>query len=111
MPYIVQPNDRLIRRIPKKPSHINNGRITSACFKTHEDEDGLSINIESLIEENEVIYNSSTHKIAVFLAEIPINNGHECIHDEQEGNYSHGLVLGNTKPIAKKLAMASTFID
>lgn len=111
MPYIVQTNDRLIRKIPKKPSHINNGRITSACFKTHEGEDGLSINIENLLEENEVIHNSNTHKLAVFFSEILMNEGYECVHNEQEDNYSHGLIIGNTKPIAKKIARTSTFID
>jgi hypothetical protein len=111
MPYQITEDERLIRRIPRKPSHINNGRITSACFKTRAGEDGLSVNIENLVDDSTTIYNPITHRIAAFEASIPLNDGYECIHNPQDGNDSHALVVGNTNPIAKKLAVNSIFID
>lgn len=110
MPYQINKNDRLIRRIPKKPSHINNGRITSACFKTRPGEDGLSINIENLINDVSTIYNPETHRLAGFESRIPLENGYKCVHDPQDGNNSHGLILGDTNPIAKKLSVNSQFV-
>lgn len=111
MPYEITDNERLIRRIPRKPSHINNGRITSACFKTRPGEDGLSINIENLVDNIQNIFDSATHRLAAFESRIPIDNGYECVHDPKEGNVSHGLITGDTNPIAKKLSVASQFID
>lgn len=111
MAYQIEPSDRLLRRIPKKPSHINNGRITSACFKTRDGEDGLSVDIENLVSTLPEIYSSETHRLAAIMAQLPMDEGYDCQHDPVEGNYSHALIVGNTRPIAKKLARACELID
>lgn len=70
--------DSLLRRIPLKPSHIFQGRITSACFKTKPGEDGLSVDIENLVEDILNIVNKETHTVARFGAAVPIELGYEC---------------------------------
>ncbi|MCU0347824.1 MAG: hypothetical protein MUC59_12870 [Saprospiraceae bacterium] len=63
-PYEILGTDNLLRRIPLKPSHIFQGRITSACFKTKPSEDGLSVDIEGLTEGIYSVYNQDTHTLA-----------------------------------------------
>ncbi len=109
--YIISPDEFLLRRIPLVPSHISQGRITSAGFKTHSDEDGLSVDIEKLVKDISQQFNSNTETIARILAEIPMNLGYSCKHDPIEGNSAHALIVGNTKPIAKKLAMLCIAYD
>ena len=70
MPEQIDSEDRLIRRIPKKPSHLNNGRITSACFKTKNGEDGLSAELERLVSNVKDIYSPETHTLGVVQAEL-----------------------------------------
>lgn len=100
------PNDTLLRRIPRQPAFINEqNTITSACFKTKKGEDGLSVDIQKLIEGDITNrYNNDTHILALIKAKIPMDLGYECQHKPVEGNYSHGIIIGDTSSIAKQLA-------
>ena len=110
-PHVVLESDNLLRRIPLKPSHIFQGRITSACFKTKAGEDGLSVDIEALVKTILESYNPETHTLARLSASIPIELGYECKHDPIDGNFAHALIVGDTNPIAKKLALAAQPIE
>ena len=107
----IQRSDNLLRRIPLKPSHIFQGRITSACFKTKPGEDGLSVDIEALIAAFSETYNKETHTLARISAALPMELGYECKHDPVEGNFAHALIVGDTNPIAKKLSLACQLIS
>ncbi|MCC6725002.1 MAG: hypothetical protein IT258_10865 [Saprospiraceae bacterium] len=109
--YEITPKDILLRRIPLKPSHIFQGRITSACFKTKPNENGLSVDIEALVIDIPSSYNMDTHTLARVSASVPIELGYVCKYDPVEGNNAHALITGDTCPIAKKLALAAQVID
>jgi len=111
MSYKIEPTDWLLRRIPNKPNFFVNGRITSACFKTHTGEDGLSVDIEKLVEDIREKYNPATHSLGEILAKLPMDEGYECRHDPIEGNSSHALIVGDTRKIAKKLARSCKLIN
>ncbi len=112
--YIITAKDTLIRKIPRVPSHIKisieNGkevkRITSANFKTKKGEDGLSVQIEKLVESTDTVVNQTTHTAAFFLAKVPMDLGKECKHDPTATEYAHALIVGDTRSIAKKIANA-----
>lgn len=104
-------SDTLLRRIPLKPSHIFQGRITSACFKTKPGEDGLSVDIEALVKDVSTIFDKETHTVARLKAAVPMELGYDCKHDTIEGNFAHALIVGDTNPIAKKLALACQLIS
>jgi hypothetical protein len=90
--YEIQKTDIFLLRIPLKPSHIFQGRITSACFKTKPGEDGLSVDIEALVAVVSESYNRDTHTIASFSASLPIELGYECKYAPIEGNSAHALI-------------------
>lgn len=110
-PYEILGTDNLLRRIPLKPSHIFQGRITSACFKTKPGENGLSVDIEAIVNDITATYNKETHTLARLAAAIPMDLGFDCKHDPVEGNYAHALIMGDTNPIAKKLASVAQPIE
>lgn len=110
-PYEIKSTDSLLRRIPLKPSHIFQGSITSACFKTKPGEVGLSVDIEALINRISESYNQETHTLSRLSAALPMELGYECKHDPVDGNFAHALIIGDTNPIAKRLALAAQPID
>ncbi len=104
--------DILIRRIPKVPSHFKvvEGRMiaNSIAFSTKPDEDGLSVDILALTTLLQAVQNPQKNYAGLLKAEIPMNEKFECKHDPIDGNNAHALIVGNTRPIAKKLAAACT---
>jgi hypothetical protein len=110
--YDIQVHDELLRRIPRKPSHLrDDGKPTSVAFKTKKNEDGLSINILCLTTLEFSIPNISTHTGGVIIAELPMSLGYQCKHHPLDMNYSHGLIVGDTNPIARKLAENCKMIE
>jgi hypothetical protein len=113
--YCITGAEFLLRRFPfsDNSSHIAFFKIiegnivpTSAAFKTKPNEDGLSVNIEELTPNlSEFVQDEAKFKIAKFNASIPLDNGYRCVSDPRSDNTGHALILGNTKQIAKKLAV------
>jgi hypothetical protein len=110
--YTITTADTLVRRIPKVPSHckIIEGRImaTSGAFKTNTGEDGLSVDILALTTLLQAVQNPQKNYAGLLKAEVPMNEKYECRHDPKDYNQAHALIVGNTRPIAKKLAAACT---
>ncbi len=113
--YTITNTDFLYRRFPilDEPNFavfwkLDNGKKmpSSAAFKTKSNEDGLSVNIANLTTPQATVGNASEFGVAEISASIPIDLGYKCIHNPQPGNYAHALILGDTKPIAKKLSKA-----
>lgn len=109
--YIIQEKDELLRRVPKVPSHFNNGRITSAAFKPKPGEEGLSVDIPSLTTIETSIKYPDKFFAAIITAEIAVKVGCECVHDPVPENYSHALIRGITKQITRKLSAICKIID
>ncbi len=112
MKHIITPENHLLRKIPKKPSHLNNGRVTSACFKPdrERDNDGLSVNVKELVPDLNSIYDPTSHVLGEVSASLPLQLGFECEHDPIEDNHSHALIKGIDKSGAKKLSLACIII-
>lgn len=115
--YSITDSDFLYRRfsILDEPNYavfwkLDNGRKipSSAAFKTKPNEIGLSVNIAILITPEETVGNIKEFAVAEILASTPINLGYACEHNPQPENDSHALIIGDTKPIAKKLSKAIT---
>ncbi len=89
---------------------LDNGRKipSSAAFKTKPNEDGLSVNIAALTTPEATVGNAEEFGVAEISASTPIGLGYECKHNPQPDNNSHALIVGDTKPIAKKLSKAIT---
>ena len=109
--YIIQGKDELLRRVPKVPSHFNNGRITSAAFKPRPGENGLSVDILSLTTIETSLKNPDKLLAAIIKAEDAVKEGCECFHDPVPDNYSHALIKGITKQIARKLSGICKIVD
>lgn len=109
--YKVKDIDELLRRVPKVPSHYNNGRITSAAFKPKPGEDGLSVDILCLTTIEISIKDVSKFFAALLTAKDVIKEGCECVHDPIPENYSHALIKGITRQISKKLSELCKVID
>lgn len=107
----ISPNDDLIRRIPKTPSHLKDGRPTSACFKLKPGEDGISVDILRLTTVRNSIKNPKTHLAGILRASIPINYGCNCVHSPVESNEAHALIKDVNKAIARKLASECIMIE
>jgi hypothetical protein len=115
--YSITDADFLFRRfsILDEPNYavfwkLENGKKipSSAAFKTKADEDGLSVNIAALSSPQATVGNAEEFGVAEIPASIPIGLGYECKHNPQPDNDSHALIVGDTKPIAKKLSKAIT---
>lgn len=113
--YTITKTDFLYRRFPiiDEPNFavfwkIDNGRKipSSAAFKTKSNEDGLSVNIANLTTLQTTVGNATEFGVAEISASTPIDLGYECTHNPQPGNNAHALIVGDTKPIAKKLSKA-----
>lgn len=101
---MIDDEDELLRRVPKVPSHYINGRITSAAFKPKPSEDGLSVDILSLTTIEISIKEPSKYLAAIIIAEDATKEGCECEHNPVPGNYSHALIKGVTRQIARKFS-------
>lgn len=66
--------------------------------------DGLSVQIEALVDNIDLIVDRSKQTAAFLLAKIPLDLGKECIHDPTDAEYAHALIVGDTNKIARKLA-------
>ena len=115
--YTISDADFLYRRfsISDEPNYavfwkLDNGRKipSSAAFKTKPNEDGLSVNIAALTTPEATVGNAEEFGVAEISASIPINLGYHCEHNPQPDNDAHALIVGDTKPIAKKLSKAIT---
>ena len=115
--YSVTDADFLYRRfsILDEPNYavfwkLDNGRKipSSAAFKTKPNEDGLSVNVAALTTPEATVGNTEEFGVAEISASTPISLGYECEHNPQPGNDAHVLIIGDTKPIAKKLSRAIT---
>jgi len=115
--YKITDSDFLYRRfsILDEPNYavfwkLDNGRKipSSAAFKTKLNEDGLSVNIAALTTPQATVGNPEEFDIAEISASTPIGLGYDCIHNPQPENEAHALIVGDTKPIAKKLSKAIT---
>lgn len=117
--YTITNLDLLYRRFsiidePKFASFwkLENGRKipSSAAFKTKPNEDGLSVNIASLTTPEKIVLNANEFGVAEIAALLPIGLGFECKHKPRPRNRSHAIIVGNTNPIARKLANAITHV-
>lgn len=115
--YSITDTDFLYRRfsISEEPNYtvfwkLVNGRKTpsSAAFKTKPNEDGLSVNIAALTTPKATVGDLERFGVAEILALTPISLGYLCEHNPQPDNNAHALIIGDTKPIAKKLSKAIT---
>lgn len=115
--YLITDADFLYRRfsILDEPNYavfwkLDNGRKipSSAAFKTKPNKDGLSVNIAALTTPDSTAGNVEEFGVAEISASIPMGLGYDCAHDPQPGNNAHALIIGDTKPIAKKLSKAIT---
>ena len=115
--YTITDADFLYRRfsILDEPNYavfwkLDNGRKipSSAAFKTKSNEDGLSVNIVALTTPQATVGNAEEFGVAEISASTPIGLGYDCIHNPQPENDAHALIVGDTKPIAKKLSKAIT---
>jgi len=109
--FIIQEKDELLRRVPKIPSHFNNGSITSAAFKPKPNEDGLSVDLLRLTTIDFFINDPNKYLAAEIIAGDAIKEGCECIHDPLPDNHAHALIKGITKQIARKLSAICKVID
>ena len=99
-------SDGLIRRLPRKPSFISNGNITSAVFKiTKKDTDNaLSVDLERLITDINTTFNVNTHALVKVIAGVPMSLGCECKHTPTLDNHAHSSIYNITRAIARQLA-------
>ncbi len=111
--YSITNADFLYRRfsILNEPNYavfwkLENGRKipSSAAFKTKQNEDGLSVNIAALTTPEATLENDFEFAVAEISASTPIDLGYECKHNPKPNNNAHALIVGDTKPIAKKLS-------
>lgn len=113
--YLITKDDKLYRRVPKhNPNYwkeVDGQKIPSSfAFKTKRDENGLSVNIAALTTPDITAGNPQDFGVAEIGAATPIELGYECVYDRQPENEAHALILGDTNPIAKKLAKSITNI-
>ncbi|MDY0344263.1 MAG: hypothetical protein RBR28_11870 [Lentimicrobium sp.] len=115
--YSITEADFLYRRfsIKDEPNYavfwklVNGSKVpSSAAFKTKQNENGLSVNIAALTTPEATVKNSKEFGVAEISASTPIKLGYLCKHNPQPENDAHAIIVGDTKPIAKKLSKAIT---
>ena len=138
MSYLITPEDHLIRRVPKQPSHLApdaSGQLclTSSVFKYTPvaPRDGVSVDVleiwltlgsrEQALHEAAFRHTTSSGAgcvAAVLPAAVPLSAGLGCVHDptpateHQLANPAHALILGPIdKTLARKLAKACLVIE
>ncbi len=120
MSYLITPENHLIRRVPKQPSHIvpdaaGQLSLTSAVFKYAPvaPRDGVSVDVLEIWlalgsrEQalHEAVFRHTTasgagYVAAVLPAAVPLSEGLDCVHDpipateHQPANPAHALILG-----------------
>lgn len=108
--------DFLLRRIPISPSYIKpDGSITSFAFSLRKDENGISTDLESLVDPNISVLDRTRFCLARINAGIirnQINDGLDCEHNPLPENYAHSLIISNTGKISdsKSRAMAKAAV-
>ena len=114
MPYVITPEDKLIRRIIRQPDFFKEVdgvlRPSSAAFKLKSGEDGVSVDIQALTTLEKAIPNTVTHTGAILPAQVPLSLGLPCVHDPVPGNDAHALIKNVTASIAKRLAKAAELL-
>lgn len=138
MSYTIAPENRLIRRVPEQPSHMERDeagqlQLTSAVFKyTPSDmHDGVSVDVLeiwlTLGTREEALYEAAFkhftklgagHLAAILLAAVPLHESLTCMHgptpatELQPANPAHALILGRIdKTLARKLAKACELVE
>jgi hypothetical protein len=138
MSYLITPENHLIRRVPKQPSHIapdaaGQLHLTSSVFKYAPlaPRDGVSVDVLEIWlglgshEQalHEAVFGHTTasgagYVAAVLPAAVPINEGLDCVHDpipatqHKPANPAHALILGAIdKTLARKLAKACVLVE
>ncbi|MBP6826064.1 MAG: hypothetical protein KA165_05860 [Saprospiraceae bacterium] len=110
---VILDDDNLLRRVVfLDPNHIKeDGTPTSLAFKWNEDEDGLSVDVERLTTYEQALLKRERYRLFRFKAKHPRFLQLECVHNPQEDNYAHALIIGKcTKAIARNLAANSVRI-
>lgn len=138
MSYLITPENHLIRRVPKQPSHIARDAagqlsLTSSVFKYAPvtPRDGVSVDVleiwltlgsrEQALHEavfRHVTASGAGCVAAVLPAAVPLSEGLNCVHDptpangHEPANPAHALILGVIdKPLARKLAKACVLVE
>lgn len=138
MSYLIKPENHLLRRVPKQPSHIAHDAagqlsLTSSVFKYAPvtPRDGVSVDVLeiwlALGSREQALYEAVFRHTtasgagcvaAVLPAAVPLSEGLECIHDpvpameHEQANPAHALILGPIdKTLARKLAKACVLVE
>lgn len=138
MSYLITPENQLIRRVPKQPSHIARDAagqlsLTSSVFKYAPvtPRDGVSVDVLeiwlTLVSREQALHAAVFRHVtasgagcvaAVLPAAVPLGEGLNCIHDpvpateHEPVNPAHSLILGMiNKTLARKLAKACVLIE
>lgn len=97
---LISDDDFVLRRVPTfLPNYIkSDGTVSSLAFSKKRDEDGLSVDLESLTTPEKTIidrFKFRLRRINVGIVRNVINDGLDVIHDPVEGNSAHSLITGN----------------
>lgn len=109
---LISEDDNVLRRVPINPSYIKpDGTITSYAFCKKRDNDGLTVDLESLTTPANTIQDKSRFRLRRINAGViknDINDGLDVVHDPIEGNFAHCLIMGNiTGAKQKQMVMRS----
>ena len=95
----IKDEDYVLRRVPIDPTYRKpDGSITSFAFRPKRNEDGLSVDIESLSNYHQATLGNSRFRLfRLNVGQIrhDINDGLDVIHDPLVDNYAHALITGN----------------
>jgi hypothetical protein len=103
----INDEDLLLRRVPfTDPNYIReDGSITSFAFTLKKNEDGLSVDIDTLTTHDKSVLDRTKFRLYGLKAGVPREAGLACVHDPVEGNYAHALIKGAfTKSVSRMLA-------
>jgi hypothetical protein len=106
----IQPEDVLLRRVQfLHPDFIKpDGTPASSSFGLKTGEVGLSVDLERLTTYEKSIQDRSRFRLFALGASFTSELGLQNIHDPQEDNYAHSLIMGTiTRGVSKRLASAA----
>ena len=107
VPEDIKDEDELYRRI--HPTHVINGKISSAAFKQREPD--LSVDIARLTTPERALLNYPNHGLVSLVTVFFRNLNLEVYHAPIPCNYAHAIVYGKITPsIAKMIAMAAKLV-
>ena len=91
------------------PSYVRPDQtVTSFAFKPRQNENGLSVDISRLTTYQKSIKDRLNYRLYSLKASFVRGIGLDCIHDPQDDNNSHALIIGNiTNSTSKKLSKAA----